>query len=80
MAPPLEEQLRIIGGLLKLKHFDGIWFNGGTLSVRLFRDHLETPKYLSWEDAAQMVAAGKSLRPKPATPSKLVQKTEVAVA
>jgi hypothetical protein len=59
--PPSEaEQRRIIGELLKLKHFDGIWYSKGTLSVRRFRDHFEEPRALSWEEAKRMtdVAAG----------------------
>jgi hypothetical protein len=61
ITPSLEEQLRIIGGLLKLKHFDGVWCNGGTLTVRRFRDHFEVPEYLSWDAASKMVAAGEAL-------------------
>ncbi len=60
-TPCIEEQLRIVAALLKLKHFDGIWCNGGTLTVRRFRDHFEVPEYLSWAAAAQMVAAGDAL-------------------
>jgi len=68
ITPKLEEQIRIIGGLLKLKHFDGVWCNGGTLTVRRFRDHFEVPEYLSWTEAAQMIAAGQAfLERKPPT-------------
>jgi hypothetical protein len=65
-VPALEEQLRIIGGLLKLHHFDGIWCNQGTLTVRRFRDHFEVPQYLPWDQAAAMLKTAEALpRPKP---------------
>lgn len=59
--PSLEQQMAIISGLLKLKHFDGIWYCDGTLSVRRFRDHNETPQYLPWERARLMVEAAAGL-------------------
>lgn len=78
--PSEAEQLRIVAGLLKLKHFDGIWFNGGTLSVRRFPDPMEVPEYLSWERAAQMVATGQMVERKPATSPKPGGKTSSASA
>jgi hypothetical protein len=83
--PDLPEQLRIIGALLKMKHFDGIWCNQGTLTVRRFRDHFEVPEYLSWAEAKRMVDVGEALMdrkpPQSITlrlgPSILVEKQEV---
>ena len=66
-TPDLIEQLRIISGLLKLKHFNGIWYNQGMLSVRRFRDHFEAPQYLPWEVAARMVETGELVERKPPT-------------
>ena len=65
--PDLREQLRIVAALLKLKHFDGIWYNDGTLTVRRFQDHMETPQYLPWEVAARMVETGELVERKPPT-------------
>lgn len=59
--PELGEQLRIVAGLLKLKHFDGIWCSKDLLTVRRFRDHFEVPEYLPWETARRMVEAGEAL-------------------
>lgn len=78
--PSLEEQLRIIGALLKMKHFDGIWCNQGTLTVRRFRDHFEVPEYLSWERAAEMVRTGEMVERKPPTALKSGGKTRSATA
>lgn len=80
IIPSLEDQIRIIGGLLKLKHFDGIWCNGGTLTVRRLRDHFEVPRYLSWERAQLMLEAAEALKPKPAESLKSGRKTGTSVA
>jgi len=59
-VPELEDQIRILSGLLKMKHFDAIWCNQGLLTVRRFADHFEVPEYLPWKLAAAMVdAAGR---------------------
>jgi hypothetical protein len=54
-VPELNEQIRIISGLLKMKHFDAIWCDRDLLTVRRFRDHFEVPRYLPWLAAAAMV-------------------------
>lgn len=60
-TPDQDEQIKIISDLLKLKHFDGIWYNDGVLSVRRFRDPCEIPQYLPWKRAVQMIDAARSL-------------------
>lgn len=39
--------------LLKLRHFEGIWYNGLTIGVRRFADG--APEYLSWSEAVRML-------------------------
>ncbi len=56
--PPEWKRIQIILRLLKAKHFDGIWYNGLTLSVRLVPG-FGPPEYLSWGDAVQVLQAVK---------------------
>lgn len=53
--PPEGRRLEIIQALLKLKHFDGLWYNDRTLAVRKFATG--TPQYLSWKEAIGIVEA-----------------------
>jgi hypothetical protein len=71
---PLEhKRVEIIRGLLNLKHFHGIWYNGFTLSVRRFIGGTGGGdiEYLSWSEAQEMleVAANLALERKPPQPT-----------
>lgn len=52
--PSEAERWQIIQGLLKIRHFHGIWYNGMTISVRRFCGGMGgygEPEYLSWSEA-----------------------------
>jgi hypothetical protein len=51
--PPEAKRIEILLGLLKLKRFEGIWYNGRTIGVRQFATG--EPEYLSWEDALRIL-------------------------
>jgi hypothetical protein len=58
--PGEAQRIEIIRGLLNLKHFQGIWYSGQVLSVRRFADG--APEYLSWTDAAEMIAVAAAVQ------------------
>jgi hypothetical protein len=57
--PPEWKREQILLRLLKVKHFDGIWYNGLTLAVRLVPG-FGPPEYLSWGAAVKILQAAES--------------------
>ena len=53
-VPPEWKRVDILMRLLKARHFDGIWYNGVTLSVRKVPG-IQPPEYLSWGDAVKIL-------------------------
>ena len=53
-VPPEQVRVEIIRALLKLKHFDGVWYDGKYLSVRKFPDNAPL-EHLSWGDAVKIL-------------------------
>ncbi len=55
--PPEGERIEILARLVKAKAFEGVWYNGLTLMVRPIGSFgIGTPVYLSWGDAAKLLA------------------------
>ncbi len=52
--PPEWKREQIALRLLKVKHFDGIWYNGLTLAVRRVPGQ-GAPEYLAWGDAVKVL-------------------------
>jgi hypothetical protein len=66
-VPPEAKRLEIIRGLLNLKHFHGIWYNGTTLAVRRFCGGMGgdgDPEYLSWSEAQAILEAAATVASK----------------